>query len=96
MLKVDCNKWNDNAQSLRHQAVMATHPRTRERFLALYEITQSKNVTLVAGEINRRPPTVMEWVPADNERGGALIYPSSGGRSPLFHQKYLHILLNFL
>jgi hypothetical protein len=34
MLKVDCQKWNDNAQSLRHQAVMATHPRTRERFLA--------------------------------------------------------------
>ena len=86
MLKVDCNKWNDNAQSLRHQAVMATHPRTRERFLALYEITQSKNATTIAGEINRRPHTVMDWVHIYNQWGAAaLIYRRSRGRSPLFH-----------
>ena len=82
-LKVDCHKWNDNAQSLRHQAMMATHSRTRERFLALDEITQGKNATTIAGEINRRPHPVMAWVHIYNQAGAAaLIYRQSGGRSP--------------
>ena len=65
---------------------MATHPRTRERFFALYEITQGKNATTIAREINRRPHTVMNWVHLYNQLGAAaLIYQRSGGRSPLFH-----------
>ena len=85
MLKVDGAKWGESADTLREQAVKAEHPRTRERFMALYEISQGKNATQVAVALKRRPHTVMGWVHAYNRGGGpALQYQRSGGRRPLF------------
>ncbi|WP_006788713.1 hypothetical protein [Thiorhodospira sibirica] len=40
MLKVDLAKWNQTADDLREAALTAPHARTRERFFALYELTQ--------------------------------------------------------
>ncbi len=41
MLQVDFEKkWHQTPESLREEALKADHPRTRERLLALYEITQ--------------------------------------------------------
>jgi hypothetical protein len=38
----------------------AAHQRTRERFLALYEITQASCATQVAAHTQRHPQTVMK------------------------------------
>jgi hypothetical protein len=40
MLRVDHARWDQTPADLRELAMSAPHPRTRERFLALYEITQ--------------------------------------------------------
>ena len=45
MIKVNYNKWNQTPQILRKEAIQANHRRTRERLLALYEITQVKTAT---------------------------------------------------
>jgi transposase len=61
----------------------ASHPRTRERFLALYEITQESCATRVAERTRRHPQTVMEWLHLYNTRGPeALAYQRTGGRPP--------------
>ena len=69
---------------LRELAMSASHLRTRERFLALYEITQESCATRVAAQARRHPQTVMEWLDRYNTRGPeALAYQRTGGR-PLF------------
>src|SRR6187200_3739185 len=51
-------------EDLRHVALSAPHARTRERALALYEITQGSCATRVAARTGRHPQTVMGWVHA--------------------------------
>jgi transposase len=64
-------------------ALSAPHARTRERALALYEITQGSCATRVAACTGRHPQTVMDWVHAYNERGpDALVFRRTGGRPP--------------
>jgi transposase len=61
----------------------APHRRTRERFLALYEITQESCATRVAERTHRHPQTVLEWLHLYNTRGPeALAYQRTGGRPP--------------
>ena len=56
---------------------------TRERFLALYEITQESCATRVAERTRRHPQTVMEWLHLYNTGGPeALTYQRTGGRPP--------------
>jgi hypothetical protein len=38
MLKLNCSRWEQRIDVLRDQALSAEHPRTRERWMALYEI----------------------------------------------------------
>ena len=85
VIKVEYKKWDECPQILREYALTAAHKRTRERFMALYEITQGKNATRIALEIERRTHTVLNWVHTYNKHGSdALIYKRSGGRRPLF------------
>lgn len=42
MLRVDCVRWNQNQEILRKEAMIAQHPRTRERLMALYEVSGGK------------------------------------------------------
>ena len=64
---------------LRELAMSASHLRTRERFLALYEITQESCATRVAAQARRHPQTVMEWLHLYNTRGPeALAYQRTG------------------
>ena len=85
MLRVDCARWGQTPQDLRQLATAAPHPRTRERFLALYEITRDSCPTRVAARTRRHPQTVMEWVHTYNDhRPEALVYRRTGGRRPLF------------
>ncbi len=62
MLHVDYDRWGQTPEDLRHLATSAAHQRTRERFLALYEVTQASCATQVAARTHRHPQTVMEWL----------------------------------
>src|SRR3954462_13035543 len=55
-------RWGQTPADLRELAMSASHPRTRERFLALYEITQESCATRVAERTRRHPQTGMEWL----------------------------------
>jgi transposase len=86
MLRVDDARWGQTPEDLRQLATSAPHPRTRERFLALYEITENSCATRVAPRTRRHPQTVMEWVHLYNTRGpDALAYRRTGGRPPFVH-----------
>lgn len=85
MLKVDCARWNQSRELLREEALAAQHPRTRERLMALYEISEGKSATVVGKQTKRNPQTVMSWVHRYNREGTtALLYQHSGGRTPFF------------
>lgn len=69
---------------VREEALKAEHIRTRERLMALYEISEGKSATLVAKETKRHPETVMKWVHHYNQEGlGVLQYQRTGGRKPV-------------
>ena len=83
MLRVDYARWGGTAEDMRHVALSAPQARTRERALALYEITQGSCATRVAARTGRHPQTVMDWVHAYNERGpDALVFRRTGCRPP--------------
>lgn len=85
MLKVDCSRWHEKVETLREQALKAEHPRSRERFMALYEISKGKSATKVGKETNRHPQTIMGWVHQYNTEGlKGLVYQHSGGHPPLY------------
>jgi hypothetical protein len=83
MLRVDYTRWNQTPNDLRQLATQEAHARTRERFLALYEVTQGDCATRVAPGSLRNPQTVMKWVHWYNNGGPqALTYRKTGGRPP--------------
>ena len=83
MLFIDHARWGQTPEDLRRLAMSAPHRRSRERFLALYEITQECCATHVATRTGRHPQTVMGWLHAYNAHGpDALVYRRTGGRPP--------------
>ena len=85
MLRVDYARWGQTPEDLRHLALNAPHARTRERALALFDITQHRCATQVAVRTGRRAHTVMDWVHAYNQGGpDALTLRRTGGRRPFF------------
>jgi transposase len=81
---VDTARWKQTPDDLRRLAVEAPHPRTRERFQALYEVTQDWSAFGWSKETGRRHSTILDWVRTYNERGpDALTFVRTGGRSPL-------------
>ena len=85
MLHVDCARWGQTPEDLRHLALRAPHARTRERALALFDITQHRCATQVAMRTGRRAHTVMSWVHAYNAHGPeAVVFRRTGGRRPFF------------
>src|SRR3982750_3830776 len=83
MLRVESARWGQTPADLRRLATSAPHPRTRERFLALYEITQESCATRIAERTHRHPQTVMGWLPLYNPGGPeALTYQRTGRRLP--------------
>jgi len=90
MLHVDYDRWGQTPEDLRQLATGAAHQRTRERFLALYEVTQASCATQVAARTRRHPQTVMEWLHLYNTRGPeALTFRRSGGRPPFAQRSRL-------
>src|SRR3954467_3341967 len=85
VLRVDYARWGQTPEDLRHLAVSAPHARTRERGLALLDITQHRCAPQVAVRTGRRAHTVMEWVHAYNQGGpDALTFRRTGGGRPFF------------
>src|SRR5881409_2381681 len=83
VLRVDYARWGQTPEDLRHLALSAPHARTRERALALFDITQHRCATQVAVRTGRRAHTVMDWVHAYNAQGpDALAFRRTGGRRP--------------
>ena len=86
MLKLDLAKWNQTAEDLRDEALTAAHARTRERFLALYELTQQGHgVTAIARGTTHHAQTLMRWVHWYNEAGpDGVVFQHTGGLTPFF------------
>src|SRR3954469_3226934 len=83
MWRVDYDRWGQTPEDLGQLATSAAHQRTRERFLALYEVTQASCATQVAARTHRHPQTVMEWLHLYNAGGPeALTFRRTGGRPP--------------
>ena len=79
MLRVEFARWDQTPADLRELAMSASHRRTRERFLALYEITQESCATRIAERTHRHPQTVMAWLHLYNTGGPeALTYQRTG------------------
>ena len=85
MIKVETARWGQTVEDLRQASLNQTHPRSRERFQALYLIASGQfNASACAAHIGRQDETVLRWVHLYNRRGpDALTYRHSGGRSPL-------------
>ena len=85
MINVEIAKWGQTVEDLRRAALHATHPRSRERFQALYLIASGQfNATTCAAHINRQDETVLRWLHLYNRHGpDGLVYRHTGGRSPL-------------
>jgi Homeodomain-like domain len=85
VLRVEHAHWGQSPEDLRSLALSAPHARTRERALALFEITQGRCATRLAARTGRHPQTVMGWVHAYNAHGpDALAFRRTGGRRPFF------------
>ena len=65
----------------------ASHPRSRERFLALYEITQESCATRVAERTRRHPQTVTEWLHLYNTGGPEALADQRTGGCPPFARR---------
>ena len=84
MLRPDYPKWAQTVDDLRQLAVGSSHIRTRQRFMALFEIATGSNATTVARAIGRHRQTVQSWVHAYNDHGPtSLVFKRTGGRSSL-------------
>src|SRR3712207_8397362 len=84
MLRVELEKWRQTVEDLRLASLNAPHPRSRERFQALYLIASGQfNATTCAAHIGRQDETVLGWIHRYNEHGpDALSYRRTGGRAP--------------
>ncbi len=85
MVGPDTAKWGQTVSDLRRLSIGAAHPRTRERFLALFMIGSGQaNATGWARESGRMIDTVLKWVHRYNRDGPeALVYRRTGGHPPL-------------
>ena len=88
MVRVDLAKWGQTLDDVRRTSLTATHPRTRERFQALYLIASGPfNATTCAVHLGRDDDTVLTWVHRYNARGPeTLVYRRTGGPTPLLRR----------
>ena len=84
MVILELDRWGMTVDSLRVLAMQAPHPRSRERFMALFMIASgAANATTWAKQIGREDETVMNWVHAFNAKGpDAIHYRRTGGVPP--------------
>ncbi len=88
MVRPDFEKWQQSVENIRRLSLEADHPRSRERFQALYIIgSEQKNASQWAKKTNRQKQTVLGWVHRYNELGSdSLHYQPSGGAQPKLNE----------
>lgn len=81
MVRPDFEKWNQTSEDIRRASIEAEHPRSRERFQALYMIgSEQDKASHWAQGLNRQKQTVLKWVHCYNETGPESIhYQPTGG-----------------
>ena len=86
MVRPDVEKWGQTLANLRVLSVEAKDARSRERFLALYMITNKQTSACAwAREIGRTKETVLKWVHDYNRLGPeGVFYRHTGGRRPFW------------
>lgn len=91
MLEPDYSKWGQTLDDLFQASIHSEHPRTRERFAALFHLASTGGgATAYAEQIGRDRCTVMDWVHLYNQRGpNAMTYRRTGGTRPLFQKMKL-------
>jgi hypothetical protein len=84
VIRPDFAKWNQTADDVLRLAREAAHPRSRERYMALYAVgTQQSSASQWAQATGRENETVLGWIHDYNLHGPvALVYRHSGGRTP--------------
>jgi len=84
MIRPDFEKWQQSVEDIRQLSIEAAHPRSRERFQALYMIgSGQENASRWAQKIKRQKQTVLKWIHRYNENGPAGIpYQATGGAQP--------------
>jgi len=84
MISVEYAKWEQSLDDLQQLSLNAVHPRTRERFSALFLIASGDySATTWALRFKRRDETVLKWVHDYNDRGpDAITYRRTGGAPP--------------
>ena len=89
MIRPDVQNWGQTTDDLRRLATESAHPRTRERFLALFAIAAGQsNATLWAARIGRCDECVMGWIHKYNTGGpDAMTYRRTGGHAPFLRPK---------
>ena len=88
MIRPDFLKWHQTAEDIRRLSIEANHPRSRERFQALYMIgTGQANASQWAKMTNRCKQTVLEWVHQYNDDGpNSGHYHHTGGRRAMLSE----------
>jgi len=84
MIRPDFEKWQQSPEDIRQLSIEAAHPRSRERFQALYMIgSGQENASRWGQTIKRQKQTVLKWVHCYNESGPAcIVYQATGGAQP--------------
>lgn len=83
VLKVLYTHWNQTPECLLTQSIQAAHPRTRERFSALYQVALGRSPVAVAKGLERRHDTITGWINKYNSDGPeAMLYRRTGGHPP--------------
>jgi transposase len=91
MVRPDIHKWGQSPSDLRRLSVEAEHPRSRERFLALYMISSEQTSAYGwSKEVGRTKETVLQWVHRYNDTGpDGVMYRHTGGRTPFLPNRRL-------
>ena len=75
--------WEMDVPGVRRRLILAPTPRERERWYALWLLTQGWAARDTAHALERDPHTVGRWLAAFGEGGpAALIFEQSGGSPP--------------
>ena len=84
MIRPGFQKWDQTAEDIRRLSIETDHPRSRERYQALYMIgTGQSNAGQWAKNIRRCKQTVLSWVHQYDALGPTGIeYQHTGGRRP--------------
>jgi TPR repeat protein len=93
MVRPDFSRWNQTADDLLRLSREAKHPRSRERYLALYAIGSGQNnatqwAKATAPKGYPENETVMGWIHHYNASGPeAVAYRHSGGCPPFLAKR---------